>query len=269
VTKPRGPKFLRVLSRAATAIAALALVVLLVGYTINVYARHRAELLLHDLQVLQVGASTAHDAMQIVSRYGGWRMPDRDPNNRDVAPWGIGPCSGPHPRYAIRIAPDLINRAVVAVPQLQHLGFHVWGVVSTIDVKDDVECWLEQDVGFQRPDGQEIEAEAQMVQEQLRPEDGKYSVQSQLIRNYIHSLNASVLPSASNEEKSRAFDVNLACVTRVYRLYVEEKLSLRSLPRSLRHGPEKTRCPAKRRTNGASLCYRLFSSFVETRLSSA
>lgn len=136
-----------------------------------------------------------------------------DPDPHDVAPWGIGPCSGPHPRYAIRIAPDMINRAVLAVPQLQRLGFHSWGVVSTIDVKDDVVCCFEQDVGFQRPDGHEIEAEAQMVPAQLRPEDGKYSVRSQLIRNYIHSLNASVLPSASNEEKSRAFDVNLTCLT--------------------------------------------------------
>ncbi len=211
--KPDGPKFGRVLSRAVTAVAALSLVVLLVGYAINFYTRHRAELLLHDLQALQMGASTAHDAMQIVSRYSGWRMPDPDPNDRDMAPWGIGPCSGPHPRYAIRIAPDLINRAVAAVPQLQHLGFHAWGVASTIDVKDDAVCCFEQDVGFQRPDGHEIEAEAQMVPKQLRPEDGKYSVQSHLIRNYIHSLNASVLPTASKNEKSRAFDVDLACVT--------------------------------------------------------
>jgi len=213
VTKPGGPKFLRVLRRTVTAITALALVVLLVGYAINFYTRHRAELLLHDLQALQVGTSTAHDAMQIVSRYGGWRMPDPDPNNGDVAPWGIGPCSGPHPRYAIRIAPNLINRAVVAVPQLQHLGFHAWGVASTIDLKEDVVCCFEQDIGFQRPDGHEIESEAQMVPVQLRPEDGSYSVHSELIRNYIHSLRASVLPSASKQEKSRAFDVKLACAT--------------------------------------------------------
>ncbi len=213
MTKPGGPNFRRVLNRAVTAIAALAFAVILVGYAINFYTRHRAELLLHDLQALQVGASTAHDAMQIVSRYGGWRMPDPDPNDRDVAPWGIGPCSGPHPRYAIRIAPDLINRAVAAVPQLQHLGFHAWGVASTIDLKEDVVCCFEQNIGFQRSDGHEIESEAQMVPVQLRPEDERYSVHSHLIRNSIHILNASVLPSASKEEKGRAFDVSLACVT--------------------------------------------------------
>jgi hypothetical protein len=186
---------------------------LLIGFVINFLERRRAEHLVRDLKTLEVGVSSAQDAMQIVSRYDGWKMPDPDPNDHDVAPWGIGPCSGPHPRYAIRVAPDSLNRAVSTVPQLQHFGFHIWGVSSTIDVKDGKVCCFAQYVGFQRSDGQDIETQSEMAPEHSEREVGTYAVHQHFIRNYIHNLSASVLPSASKDEKSRAFKVEFACVT--------------------------------------------------------
>lgn len=79
-----GPRFLRLLSKVLTVIVALVVAVLLVGYGINFHTRQRAEYLLRDLRTLQVNTSTAQAAMQLVSRYGGWKMDDPDPH--DVAP---------------------------------------------------------------------------------------------------------------------------------------------------------------------------------------
>ena len=70
---PSGKDFrwLHVLSRTLFAILGLTLVFVLAGYAINFHTRKRAERLLRDLQTLKIGTSTAEDAMQIVTRYGG------------------------------------------------------------------------------------------------------------------------------------------------------------------------------------------------------
>jgi hypothetical protein len=212
---PSGKDFrwLHVLSRTLFAILGLTLVFVLAGYAINFHTRKRAERLLRDLQTLKIGTSTAEDAMQIVTRYGGAEI-GGNPDPRDVAPWGVGPCSGPHQRYGIRVAPDLTNRTVLAVPILQRLGLSIWGVAATIDVKDGKVLCFSQNAGFQRLDGHQLEARAEMIPEALPFDAGQaYAVHSHFIRHYIHEITASVLPDASVDEKTRAFRVELACVT--------------------------------------------------------
>jgi hypothetical protein len=201
------------LRRTLPATLGLVLASVLIGHVENFQARKRAERLLRDLQTLSVGTSTAEDAMGIVTRYGGWKMNlNADPH--DVAPWGIGPCSGPHPRFGIRVAPDLVNRSVETVPLLRHLGFHIWGVAATVDVSDSKVSCISQNVGFERSDGHDLTAQAEMVPE-FSPSDesGTYRVESRFMRHHIHELTASVLPTASKEERNRAFRVELACAT--------------------------------------------------------
>jgi hypothetical protein len=200
---------MNLMSRTLFATLVLIVVFFLAGYLNNFYARKRAEQLLRDLQTLNVGTSTAEDTRHIITRYGGWEM-NRNPDPRDVAPWGIGPCSGPHPRYGLSVAPELLNRFVVTFPQVQHLGFHIWGVEADIDVKDGKVLCFSQNVRVHRSDGHDVEARAEMVEESLRPEEAENYL---LIRNYIHEIRTSVLPNSSTTEKGRAFGVDLACVT--------------------------------------------------------
>lgn len=210
---PSIKRFPWLLSRTLLAIFGLVLASILIGYVDNFQARKRAEHLLRDLQTLNVGTSTAEDAMRIITRYGGSEMNLKtDPH--DVAPWGIGPCSGPHPRFGIRVAPDLVNRSVDALPLLRYLGFHIWGVAATVDVNDSKVLCVSQNVGFGRSDGHDIAAQAEMIPE-FSPSDesGAYRVHSHFMRHHIHELTATVLPTASNEEKTRAFRVELACAT--------------------------------------------------------
>lgn len=203
----------RVVGRTLLAILGLVFAFVLVGHVYSFHARKRAEHLLRDLQTLNVGTSDKEDAMRIITRYGGWEM-EPTPDPRDIAPWGIPPWSGPHRRFGIRVAPDALNRSVDALPLLRYLGFHVWGVTATIDVKDGKVLYVSQDVGFERSDGHEITTRATMLPEFSSSYDsGTYSVHSHFIRHYIHQLTASVLPTASKDEKSRAFRVELACAT--------------------------------------------------------
>jgi hypothetical protein len=201
------------LSRVLLAVFGLVLALVLIGYAVNFQTRKRAEHFIRGLQTLKVGTSTTQDTMRIVARYGGWEMNlNADPH--DVAPWGIGPCAGPHPRFGMRVAPDLVNRSVYSVPLLRYLGLHIWGVAGTVDVKDGKVLCILQNVGFGRSDGHDITVQAQMVPE-FSPSDEfeTYEVRSHFIRHHIHELVASVLPTASNQEKSRAFRVELACAT--------------------------------------------------------
>ena len=125
--------------------------------------RKRAEHFIRGLQTLKVGTSTTQDAMRIVARYGGWEMNlNADPH--DVAPWGMGPCAGPHPRFGMRVAPDLVNRSVYSVPLLQYLGLHIWGVAGTVDGKDGKVLCILQNVGFGRSDGHDITVQAKWSQ---------------------------------------------------------------------------------------------------------
>ena len=149
-----------VVGRTLLAILGLVFAFVLVGHVYSFQARKRAEHLLRDLQTLNVGASDKEDAMRIITRYGGWEMAST-PDPRDVAPWGIPPWSGPRRRFGIRVAPDSLNRSVDALPLLRYLGFHIWGVTATIDVKDGKVLYVSQDVKFERSTDTKSRAEQQ------------------------------------------------------------------------------------------------------------
>jgi hypothetical protein len=190
---------------------------LLSGYTANFYAHQKAEKLLLQIRTLEAGRTTVDEAHRIVQHFGGEEYDARTyyghmgSDARYVLP---NPCLGDDLSYAINIRPPrAILWAIEKFPELQHLGWHPWYVGLMIHHKNRKVTCYSQIVGFVRPDGQEVGAEADL--DQRNPEglveQQQYKANSFISRHQYHETHVRVLSEASDQEKHRAFTMDLAC----------------------------------------------------------
>jgi hypothetical protein len=207
----------RFMWRFVVVILLLFVLTLLSGYTANFYAYHKAQNLLFEVRMLEAGKTTVEDANRIVQRFGGEEYDARSYYGYEGSyakyVWP-DPCLGEDLSYAINVSPPgAFLRAIEKIPALQLLGWHSWNVGLMIHRKNGKVMCYSQIVWFTRPDGQEVEAQADLKQRrpQSLVEEQPYEAISFISRGQYHKTRVSVLPEASAEEKTRAFQMDLSC----------------------------------------------------------
>jgi hypothetical protein len=208
---------LRFVWKVLAPILLLSVLTLLSGYSANFYAHQKAEKLLLQIRTLEAGRTTIEEANRIVQRFGGEKYDARSyygyegSNVKYVSP---DPCLGDDLSYAINVRPPRsFLWAIEKIPALQHLGWHSWYVGLMIHHKNGKLTCYSQIVAFARPDGQEVGAEADL--EQRNPEGlvekQPYEAMSFISRNHYHETRVSVLSEASDQQKDRAFRMDISC----------------------------------------------------------
>ena len=207
----------RLVLKVLTLVLLLMVLTLVSGYSANLYAHQKAEKLLLQIKTLEAGKTTVEEAKRIVRRFDGEEYDARayyGYEGSDVKYVSPDPCLGEDLSYAINIRPPrAFLWAVETIPALQHLGWHSWYSGLMIHHKNGKVTCYSQIVGFARPDGQEVGAEADLVQRNPESlvEKQPYEAISFISRHHYHGTNVSVLSEASDQEKNRAFMMDLSC----------------------------------------------------------
>jgi hypothetical protein len=187
------------------------------GYSANFYAHQKAEKLLLQTRTLEAGRTTVEEVKRIVQRFDGEEYDARSYygyEGSDIKYVSPDPCLGEDLSNAINVRPPrALLWAIEKIPVLQHLGWHPWDVGLMIHHKNGKLTCYSQIVAFVRPDGQEVRAEADL--EQRNPEGlvekQPYEAISFISRHHYHGTHVSVLSESSEQEKNRAFSMDLSC----------------------------------------------------------
>jgi hypothetical protein len=207
----------RLVRKVLAFILLLFVLTLLSGYAANFYAHYNAEKLLLQIRTLDAGKTSVDEANRIFQHFGGEEYDARSYYSHmgsDVKYLLPNPCLGDDPSYAINIrTPRELLWAIEKIPELQHFGWHPWYVGLMIHHKNRKVTCYSQIVGFVRPDGQEVGAEADL--DQRNPESlvqqQQYEANSFISRHLHHETHVRVLSEASDQEKRRAFSMDLTC----------------------------------------------------------
>jgi hypothetical protein len=187
------------------------------AYTTILYAHHRAQKLLGEVQALVPGKTAIGEVKNLVQRYGGEEYDAHSYYGyvgSDAKYSSPDPCLSEALSYAVYASPPLIlMRAVQAFPKLQAFGMHPWFVSLAIHHKDGIVTCYSQNVMFIRPDGQEVSgsADLELRNPQSLVEQKAYEAESFVSRNFYHKTRVNVLREALAEEKTRAFQMDLSC----------------------------------------------------------
>jgi len=171
-------------------------------YLTDVFAQRKAESLLQDVRNLRVGASTEDDVQMIVKRYG------HETHQR----FDFSGCEGTVELHDIRLANTPANWFGLRYPFVRLGGVRFWQVDAFLATARDRVChvgfrfqplprhgneWL--DVSATWPSGSRP-AQENYGMSFLRIHDGRQ------LRVYVWN-------GASEEERRRAFEFNLSCIT--------------------------------------------------------
>ena len=208
-----------------TALAAIVtgglLITIVVGLKLSlVITRRRAERLLSEVKALKLGESTASDAQQLVDRYGGWTQQEND-----------SICSGSD---CLFFAIPVSNRITESLLRARWLIGHITCV--WLNPCCDLLQWRAMGVGIHAEGGKitqieisletrrndgfllvgrlELVPSLQEVSEPLRPgySPGRFHITTP---GGGAGVSAMVTPRASCEDRGRAFDLNLQCISSI------------------------------------------------------
>jgi hypothetical protein len=240
----------------------LVVLVLLSGYATISYAHHKAQKLLLEVRTLEPGKTTVEDVKNLAKRFGGEEYDARsyyayvESDKKYLSP---DPCLGEALSYSIAASPPLtLLRAIQEFPTLQKLGLHPWYVSVAIHHKDGKVTCYSQNVWFFRSDGQQVQASAnlELRNPQNLAERKPYEADSFVSRNLYHKTRVDVLPEASVEEKTRAFQMDLSCTVSLRGCsfpcqiiplgWLDSVRDRQSHGRELPEGANDPRCPAHR-----------------------
>jgi hypothetical protein len=195
----------------------LGTLLLLTSYITFRYAHHKALKLLAEVRTLEPGKTTVEEVKKLVQRYGGEEYDAHTYSmveGSDKKYTWPDPCQDDAPSFAVYASPPLfLTGTIQRFPILQRIGLHPWFVSLNFRQKEGKITCYSQNALFIRPDGQEVEADADLtLRNPESPTEKKtYEPESFVSRNYYHVTRVSVLREASAEQKSRAFQMDLSC----------------------------------------------------------
>ena len=234
--------------------------VLVIGHVTTFYFYHKALNLLAAAKTIEAGKTSAEEVKEIAIRFGGQQYDAHsyssygDSDRKYVQP---DPCLDNSPSYSIGVSPPQpLFKAIQKFPALQSLGLHPWFVSVGIQIKGGKVSCYSQLVWFIRSDGQEVGASADL--EQRNPdsilEKRSYQANSFVSRSFYHRTRATVLTGASAQEKTRAFQMDLACTVSFRGCYfpcqimpvawMDSAWERQSHGENLPEGANDPRCPA-------------------------
>jgi hypothetical protein len=167
----------------------------------------RVSHLLEDVRALRVNESTRADVEEIVRRHGGGAV---DGIYRGVCPKG-------GPAYSVRIQSDegWIGRKASF---LGLFGPEEWSVQARFKVEDGRLCFAEFQVRDSLARGVQgsLAIDASVASNRSYPhwEGSAYGVGLRAVHN-VHNLSAMITDGATKEQRERAFDFDLSCLSRI------------------------------------------------------
>jgi hypothetical protein len=201
VANPCGPlKFLRWLAGSVFVVAAVLSCLI---FAIQSRNRRRAENLLRDVQTIHVGKSTTEDVTNLLRNY------------RDTGyPASSSMCPSADSSYSVRIANDSLNQLGMKFPKLRKIGLKPWGVVAMFLLEHGKVCYFEYSFGLMRSEQWkelivEVAAPPRVPGEEFEPYFPQY-LGGKAIR-----FTTLVYPEATLDQRRRAFDLDLSCLTQV------------------------------------------------------
>lgn len=184
-----------------------ALVLILIGectlYLQDVFAEKRAASLLQDVKSLKVGESTEEDLQAVVTRYGGvthFKFDDRG-------------CIGPTKLHSLRLANATSNSIGLRFPAVRVFGDRLWQVDVFLASAQDRVCHVRYQFQPMPRKGTEWLDLSSSASMETSPDGQSYAVGLRRIHN-VRSLSAELFKGASDEQRTRAFDMDLSCLTR-------------------------------------------------------
>jgi len=189
-------------------IFALILVIAAILTGIQWRNRARAESLLRQVETIRVGGSTKSDVRRIFSGY---------PSEEFQALSSL--CPHADSNLSVYVRSEFLNRISNALPQLRMIGLAPWGAGATVLFEQGKVCNFDYSFGAPLPDKSQ-ELDVTLTGTLLEGEDshvkfGSYWSRYSLVRGHIHSFKVHISPDAIPDERRKAFDFNLSCVSRV------------------------------------------------------
>jgi len=195
------------------AIAALALIVEVSSYLINLRASRKAESLLRDVREMLVGTTTREEVNRIANRYGGGAVGHHN---------GSVPCESFIPRwepYRIEIESTVLNR-IGLLDRLHDTRFRIFGATQWkvyasfgIDEAGRLSC-VEYSVYSDPLDRDSLRLRANESLPYSAADHDTYGVGGRNV-HYVQLLVASVTTRATTEQRQRAFDLELRCLAHI------------------------------------------------------
>jgi hypothetical protein len=177
-------------------------------FAIQFRNRSKAEMLLKEIQKIHVGESTAADVNRITQGY------------IDAGVLSSSSmCASADSSSSIRISSDALNDLGTKFPKLRLVGLRPWGVVATFLLDRGKVCYFEYSLGtVPRSDRNEMHLTVVSVPSMSSDNQAKYefySARYSVARGYIHNFTTQLYPEATADQRRRAFDFDLSCLTKL------------------------------------------------------
>jgi hypothetical protein len=176
------------------------------GYSMEWHRRHRAGKLIQQLQRFQVDQTTEEQVKKLANEYGGKYFPPARATQNELAQPA---------HYDIEVSSPhvTIANSTYALP-----GSRSWTMVAVIDVGNGKLTTLLLEQVVNRSDGFVLDADVSLLHSSKYDglhDLGPYNVHEGATGLPGEAFGVSLSPEATEEERQKAFDFNLSCLTQL------------------------------------------------------
>jgi hypothetical protein len=196
--------------RAAIGVLGLLLIVFfgtaICEYLANLRAQHQAERLLQEVRALKMDESTADDVKRIAHDFGAVEMPFP------------GYCDKIDSVQSIEVSSSSLNRIGRKMPALRWFGNSAWEAQAHFGVEQKHLCFVEYTISANPSPPLAgtyfvLNATANYGRPHSQSDEFSYGVGLRDLHNF-HDLSAEVTTLGTGEDRQRAFDFDLSCLSR-------------------------------------------------------
>jgi hypothetical protein len=184
----------------------LAIVAEAAAYAETLRERRKAEHLLADIRALHIGESNEQAVRQLAKEYGG--------RQDDFVDGFCGPIPGS--AYRMQVANDTLNKLAWALPGFRWFGNRVWTADALLIVKRGTLCYVSYRITafpVEQHYVMDVRVNALLSPGPPAKYVPPYVVDAGLMRDEWRFW-VDVLTDATEDQKNRAFDFDLSCLTR-------------------------------------------------------